>query len=73
MEETIKYVENFLREEGTTFQDKLDYVEAKGKIKGKRLGLMETARNMLKKGYSLQDIREITGLSKKEIESIKGE
>lgn len=62
MNQAIKYIENFLKEEGTTFQDKIDYEKEKVVI--------ETARKCLKKNLSISDIMEITGLSKQEIEEL---
>ena len=41
--------------------------EKKGKLEGK----LEDAEKMLKKGFSVEDIMEITGLSEKEIMAIK--
>ncbi|GIX42609.1 MAG: hypothetical protein KatS3mg129_2342 [Leptospiraceae bacterium] len=47
----------------------------KGKIEGLQEGELktkiETAKKMLKKGYSIQDICDITGLSKKELKKYK--
>ena len=39
--------------------------------KGKEKGIQDTAKRMLDKGFSLTDIIDITGLSKKQIESLK--
>ena len=63
MEDVIKYVDWFLKEEGTTFQDKIEYEKAKSEAKSKR----ETAKSMLK------DNMRYTGLSEKDIENIKQE
>ena len=41
--------------------------EKKGKIEGKMERNIEIAKNMLKKGYKIEDIAEISGLSKEEI------
>ena len=75
MEDAIKYVDWFLKEEGTTFQDKIEYEKAKseaeGEAKGREEDKKETAKNMLKKGYPLQDISEITNLSEKDIVKLK--
>ena len=35
MKQAIAYVDQFLKEEGTTFQDKIEYEKAKGEAKGK--------------------------------------
>ncbi|MBQ6813309.1 MAG: hypothetical protein IJP12_01590 [Methanobrevibacter sp.] len=43
----------------------------KGEIKGEEKTKEEYVKNMIKKGMSTQTIKEITGLSKKEIERIK--
>ena len=69
MEDVIKYVDWFLKEEGTTFQDKIEYEKAKEK----RKSLLETARSMLQDGVSMKAIIKYTGLSKQDIENIKQE
>jgi predicted transposase/invertase (TIGR01784 family) len=43
-----------------------------GKEKGKEEGIKEIALNLKTKSYSLEEIKEITGLSIKEIESLSG-
>jgi predicted transposase YdaD len=45
--------------------------EEKGKAEGIAIGKQESAIKMLKKSISLEDISEITGLSIKEIKSLK--
>jgi len=40
---------------------------------GKQVDKQETAKCMLQKGYPLEDIIDITGLSKEEIEKLKDE
>ena len=70
MEQAIAYVNNFLKEEGTTFQDKIEYEKAKSEAKGRDEDKKETAKNMLKKGYSVEEISEITNLSINEIKKI---
>jgi predicted transposase/invertase (TIGR01784 family) len=42
----------------------------KGLEKGRAEGKMETARNMKSKDFSIADIADITGLTKKEIEKL---
>ena len=42
-----------------------------GRQEGKQEGKLEDARRMLEKGYPLEDIREITGLSRDEVEKLK--
>ena len=69
MEDVIKYVDWFLKEEGTTFQDKIEYEKAKSEAKSKR----ETAKSMLKDNMSIKAIMKYTGLSEKDIENIKQE
>ena len=71
MKQAIAYVDQFLKEEGTTFQDKIEYEKAKGEAKGKRNTLLETARNMLDMNMPVADISKATGLSKTEIEALK--
>ena len=76
MEQAIAYVNQFLKEEGTTFQDKIEYEKAKSEAKGREEGIAEehekmikAAKNMLEKGYSIQDISEATNLSIDEIKN----
>ena len=71
MEQAIAYVDQFLKEEGTTFQDKIEYEKAKSEAKGREKDKMETAITMLNKNHSISEIMDITGLSKTEIESLK--
>ena len=71
MKQAIAYVDQFLKEEGTTFQDKIEYEKAKSEAKGKRNTLLETARNMLDMNMPVADISKATGLSKTEIEALK--
>lgn len=85
MEDTIRYVENFLKEEGTTFQDKIDFETSKafnngeeiglkkGREIGKRSGILETAKKMLLDGLNIKSIMKYTGLSKEELENISNE
>ena len=82
MEQAIKYIDEFLEKEGTTFQDKIDYEKVKsfddglikgekaGIIKGKKAGIIETAKKMLKDGLNINSIAKYTGLSKEEIENL---
>ena len=81
MEQSVAYVKEFLKENGTTFQDKLIYEKnvsrneglAEGREKGEKQGILKTARNLLKMHFSVQDIAEATDLSKEEIEHISNE
>ena len=45
--------------------------EAKGKAEGLAEGKTEIATNLLKKDYSIEEIVEITGLTKEEIEKLR--
>ena len=67
MEQSIAYVQEFLKENGTTWQDKLNYEKNKARDEG----LIETAKNMLNKGYEIEEIANLVGLSKEEIEALK--
>lgn len=76
MEEYLKEAINVskLREIGESYDKEealkdLSYREGqeKGKKEGKKEGIKETARKMLEKGYKIEEIIEITGLSEKEI------
>ena len=42
-----------------------------GKVEGKIEGKIEVARQALKKGLSVKDIIDLTGLSEKEIEKLR--
>ena len=71
MKQAIAYVNQFLKEEGTTFQDKIEYEKAKSEAKGREDDKKETAVTMLNKNYSISEIMDITGLSESEIEALK--
>ena len=64
---SIAYVQEFLKENGTTWQDKLNYEKNKARDEG----LIETAKNMLKDNMDMKEISKYTGLSKAEIEALK--
>lgn len=51
--------------------DDLKEAEEKIRKEGIELGIEKTARNLLKKGYEMSEIVEITGLSKEHIEKLK--
>ena len=70
MEQTIKYIDEFLEKEGTTFQDKIDYEKVKSFDDGEKAGIIETAKNMLKDGLNINTIAKYTGLSKEEIKKL---
>lgn len=79
MEEAIKYMEQFLEEEGTTLESKIEYEKQKsydageenGKKVGIKTGIIETAKNLLKMNMSKKDISKATGLSKEEIDKLQ--
>ena len=77
MEQAIAYVNQFLKEEGTTFQDKIEYEKAKsvaeGEIKGERKNALKTAKNLLDMNMSIKDICKATGLTEKDIHNIMKE
>ena len=69
MEDVIKYVDWFLKEEGTTFQDKIEYEKAKSEAKGETKGeknALKTAKNMLQDGVNIKSIMKYTGLTEKD-------
>ena len=67
MEQSIAYVENFLKDNGTTWQDRLNYEKSKGRDEVR----FETAKNLLQMNLSMEDIAKATGLSINEIETLK--
>ena len=68
MEQALEFMEEFLNdEEIRNVYDKINDVKYYAKKEEK----VETAKNMLKKGFSLQEISEITNLSIKEINDLK--
>ena len=71
MEQSIAYVQEFLKENGTTWQDRLNYEKNKGRDEGRDENRIETARNLLQMNLSIEDIAKATGLSKIEIEALK--
>ena len=71
MEQSIEYVQNFLKDNGTTFQDRLTYEKNKGRDEGREEQALVTARNMINKGYSVEEIMSLVNLSKEEIEALK--
>ena len=66
MEDAIKYVDWFLEEEGTTFQDKIEYEKAKSEAKDRE----ETAKNLLDMNMPVADISKATDLSEQEINNL---
>lgn len=68
MEQALEFMEEFLNdEEIRNVYDKINDVKYYAKKEEK----IETAKNMLKKGFPLQEISEITNLSIKEINDLK--
>ena len=70
MEDVIKYVDWFLKEEGTTFQDKIEYEKAKSEAKGREDDKKETAKNLLDMNIPVANISKATGLSEQEINNL---
>lgn len=71
MEQSIAYVQEFLKENGTTWQDKLNYEKNKSRDEGRDENRIETARNMLNDNMDIKEISKYTGLSQTEIEALK--
>ena len=68
MEQALEFMEEFLNdEEIRNVYDKINDVKYYAKKEEK----VETAKNMLKKGFPLQEISEITNLSINEINDLK--
>lgn len=66
LEQSTKYV--------PAYELKKKYEQAahlKGEEKGKKIKAMETARTMKQRGYDIEEIMELTGLSKVSIERLK--
>jgi predicted transposase/invertase (TIGR01784 family) len=47
--------------------------EIKGEIRGERKGKLETAKAALAKGFSVEDIADITGLDKETVGKLKAD
>jgi predicted transposase/invertase (TIGR01784 family) len=62
-EDSLKYYRDL--------KNSLDTARDEGKIEGKMEGKMEIATKALKKGLSVNDIIELTGLSEDEIKKLK--
>ena len=72
MEETVKYVRRFLNNEDILEKyDKMNTLIDQAEYKGEKLGILKTARNLLKLNVPDKDISTATGLSKEEIEALK--
>lgn len=61
---------NNLMEAKTMLISVADQILEKGKKEGKKEGKIDAARKMLEKGYSIEEIIEITGLSKEELKEL---
>ena len=80
MERALAFMERFVNDEEVRgIYDKINDVErdakergmAEGLIQGKAAGIIETAKNMLKKGFEPSEIADITNLSIEEINRLK--
>ena len=76
IEQVVKFMRDFVNnEEILDIYDKINDVKYYAKEEGYTEGIAEskkeTAKKMLEKGISIQDISEITGLSLSEINSFK--
>ena len=68
MEQALKFMKRFVNDEkNLSIFDSIKDRERNAKEEG----LIETAKNMLKKGFSIKDISDITNLPVEEIENIK--
>ena len=67
MEDAVRFMEEFLAdEEIRNVYDKIVDAERDAEERG----IIKTAKNMLKKGYSIEEIMDICNLSKDEIETL---
>ena len=78
MEHSIEYLKSYCgSSEDHNFEDYVaekEYLASKaGEKIGKKEGIIETAKKFLKMGLPLEKISEGTGLSQKEVESLKEE
>lgn len=76
MEQALKFMRRFVNdEEVQKIYGRMAYERFEGRDEGIEIGRdeanMETALNMLRKGYAVQEIAEITNLSIQEIENLK--
>ena len=72
MEQVLKFMEDFLNdEEIRNVYDKINDVEYYAKKEGRREGVIETAKNMLKKGFDPVEVADITNLSIEKVNSLK--
>ena len=69
MEDAVRFMEEFLAdEEIRNVYDKINDVEREAEERG----IIKTAKNMLKKDFSFEEISEITNLTFDEIAALKG-
>lgn len=76
MMSTIEMVDSFINDPEviSIFHDdswKIVSAEKRGEEKGLKEGLLKTAKNMLSKNYTFNEISEITNLSISEIKNLK--
>lgn len=76
MEQALKFMKRFVNdEEVQKIYGRMAYERFEGRDEGIEIGRetanMEMAKNMLKKGYAVKEIADITNLSIQEIESLK--
>ena len=76
MEQVLKFMEDFLNdEEIRNVYDKINdveyYAKKEGRAEGRREGVIETAKNMLKKGFDPVEVADITNLSIEKVNSLK--
>ena len=76
MEQALKFMKRFVNdEEVQKIYGRMAYERFEGRDEGIEIGRetanIETAKNMLKKGYAVKEIADITNLSIQEIESLK--
>jgi predicted transposase/invertase (TIGR01784 family) len=72
-EKIIKIANKISKEGGRLAMTTAMKLQEEGIKKGIKEGKMEDAKNMIKKGYSIEEICEITGLEREKIEKLKRE
>lgn len=72
MEQTIEFMKRFVNEdESKRIFDRMTYERCEGRDEGREEQALKTAKNMLNKGYEIEEIASLVGLSKEEIEALK--
>ena len=76
MERALAFMERFVNDEEVRgIYDKINDVERdakeRGMAEGKTAGIIQTAKNMLKMNFKIEDIMEVTGLSIEEKETLQ--